>query len=92
MHILNTKFLALPLLTRELPLSLSNLTQLEELDISSNELNGFVRDILDILAQCNKLKLTPTCTSSLGFSRLCILTLGFIITQIIILRSYIIKL
>ena len=44
MHILNTT------LTGELPLSLSNLTQLEELDISSNELNGFVRDILEILA------------------------------------------
>ena len=39
-----------------------------------------VRDILDILAQCNRLKLTSTCTSSLEFSHLCILILGFIVT------------
>ena len=39
-----------------------------------------VRDILDILAQCNRSKPTPTCTNSLGFSRLYILLLGFIVT------------
>ena len=39
-----------------------------------------VRDILDILAQYNRLKLTSTCTSSLEFSRLYILILGFIVT------------
>ena len=34
-----------------------------------------VRDILDILAQCNRPKPNPACTSSLGFSRLYILIL-----------------
>ena len=34
-----------------------------------------VRDILDILAQCNRPKPIPTCTSSLGFSCLYILML-----------------
>ena len=29
-----------------------------------------VRDILDILTQCNRPKPTPACTSSLGFRRL----------------------
>ena len=49
-----------------------------------------VRDILDILAQCNRSKPTPTCTSSLGFSRINILMLGFIVIQAIVLYSYII--
>ena len=39
-----------------------------------------VRNILVILVQCNRLKPTPTCISSLGFSHLYILMLGFIIT------------
>ena len=51
----------------------------------------FVRDILDILAQYNRLKSTLACTSSLGFSRLYILMLGFIVTQVIVLHSYTIK-
>ena len=38
------------------------------------------RDILDILAQYNRSKATSTCTSSLGFSRLYILLLWFIVT------------
>ena len=38
------------------------------------------RDILDILAQYNRPKTTSTCTSSLGFSRLYILLLWFIVT------------
>ena len=42
-----------------------------------------VRDILDILAQCNRLKPTPACTGSLGFSCLYILMLGFIVTQVL---------
>ena len=50
-----------------------------------------VRDILDILVQCNKLKLTPVCTSSLRFSCLYILMLEFIVTQVIVLHSYTIK-
>ena len=58
---------------------------------SALSLREGVRDILDILAQCNRPKLTPTCTSSLGFSRLYILMLGFIVTQVIVLHSYIIK-
>ena len=40
-----------------------------------SNLLSFVRDILDILAQCNRPKPTLTCTSSLGFSRLYILML-----------------
>ena len=51
----------------------------------------FVRDILDILAQCNRPKPTPTCTSSLEFNRLYIHMLWFIVIQIIILHFYIIK-
>ena len=47
-----------------------------------------VRDILNILAQCNRSKPSPTCTSSLGFNRLYILMLGFILTQVIVLHSY----
>ena len=41
-----------------------------------------VRDIYikHILAQCNRPKPSPACTSSLGFSRLYILMLGFIVT------------
>ena len=50
-----------------------------------------VRDILNILAQCNKPKPIPACTSNLGFNRLYILMLGFIVTQVIVLNSYIIK-
>ena len=50
-----------------------------------------VRDILDILAQCNRPKPTPACTSCLGFNHIYILMLGFIVTQIIVLHSYIIK-
>ena len=42
-----------------------------------------VRDILDILVQCNKLKLTPVCTSSLKFSCLYILMLEFIVTLVL---------
>ena len=42
----------------------------------------------DILAQCNRPKSSPTCTSSLGFSRLYILMLWLIVTQVIILHSY----
>ena len=47
-----------------------------------------VRDILGILAQCNRPKPTLACTSSLGFSHLYILMLGFIVTQVIVLHSY----
>ena len=43
-----------------------------------------VSNILDILAQCNRLKSTPTFTSSLWFSRLYIHMLGFIVTQVIV--------
>ena len=50
-----------------------------------------VRDILDILAQYNRSKPIPIYTSSLGFSRLYIFMLGFIITQVIVLYSYTIK-
>ena len=48
------------------------------------------RYILDILAQCNrpKPKPNPACTSSLGFSRLYILMLWLIVTQVIVLHSY----
>ena len=54
---------------------------------------GFVTvcKILDILAQCNRPKPNSTCISSLGFSRLYILMLEFIVTQIIIQHSYTIK-
>ena len=41
--------------------------------------NLSVRDILGILAQYNRPKSTLTCTSSLGFTRLYILMLGFIV-------------
>ena len=47
-----------------------------------------VRDILGILAQYNRPNPTPACTSSLRFSRLYILMLGFIVTRVIILHSY----
>ena len=47
-----------------------------------------VRDILDILAQCNRPKPSPAYTSSLGFSRLYILILWLIVTQVIVLHSY----
>ena len=45
--------------------------------------------ILDILVQCNRPKPSRTCTSSLGFSRLYIFMLWLIVTQVIILHSYI---
>ena len=41
--------------------------------------NKIVRDILEILVQCNRLKPTFACTSNLGFSHLYILMLGFIV-------------
>ena len=44
--------------------------------------------IRHILAQCNRPKLSPACTRSLGFSCLYILMLGFIVTQVIVLHSY----
>ena len=45
--------------------------------------------IKHILAQYNRPKPSPACTSSLGFSRLYILMLGFIVTQeVIVLYSY----
>ena len=47
----------------------------------------FVRDILDILAQCNRPKPSPACTSNLGFSRLYILMLWLIVTHVIVLHS-----
>ena len=43
-------------------------------------------DILDILVQCNRLKPSPACTSSLGFSSLYILMLWLIVTQVIVLH------
>ena len=43
------------------------------------------------LAQCNRFKLTPTCTNNLGFSCLYILMLQFIVKQVIVLHSYTIK-
>ena len=54
---------------------------------------GFVTvcKILDILAQCNRPKPNSTCISSLGFNRLYIFMLGFIVTQVIVLHSYIIN-
>ena len=52
---------------------------------------SFVRDILDILAQCNRPKSTPACTSSLEFGRLYILMLGFIVIRVIVLYFYTIK-
>ena len=58
---------------------------------SALSLREGVRDILDILAQCNRSKPASTCTSNLRFSRLYILMLWFIITQVIILHSYTIK-
>ena len=42
-----------------------------------------IRDILNILAQCNRYKLTPTCTSSLRFSLLYILMLWFIVHRLL---------
>ena len=42
---------------------------------STLSLREGVRDILDILAQCNRPKPTPTGTSSLGFSHLYLLML-----------------
>ena len=42
-----------------------------------------VRDILDILAQCTRPKPTPSCNSCLGFSRLYILMLEFIVTLVL---------
>ena len=50
-----------------------------------------VSDILDILPQCNRPKPIHACTSSLGFSRLYILMLRFIVTKVIVLYSYTIK-
>ena len=46
---------------------------------SALSLREGVKDILDILAQYNRLKPTIACTSSLGLSRLYILMLGFIV-------------
>ena len=70
----------------DLLILISNLHEASTLSLKE----GF-RDILDILAQCNRPKTTPTCTSSLGFSHLYILMLRFIVTQLIVLHSYIIK-
>ena len=58
---------------------------------SALSLRKGVRDILDILAQYNRPNLSPTCTSGLGYSRLYILMLGFIVILVIVLHSYIIK-
>ena len=58
---------------------------------SALSLREGVRDILDILAQCNRPKPSPTSNSNLGFNRLYILMLGFIITQVIVPHSYTIK-
>ena len=44
--------------------------------------------MLEIYWTCNRPKSTPTCTSNLGFSRLYILMLRFIVTQAIVLHSY----
>ena len=44
------------------------------------------RYILDILAQCNRPKPNPACTSSLGFSHLYILMLWLIVTQVIVVQ------
>ena len=63
-----------------------------EADDLLDELDYCQRYILDILAQCNRPKPIPACTSSLGFSRLYILMLGFIVIQeIIVLHSHTIK-
>ena len=51
----------------------------------------YVEDIIDILDQCDRPKPTLACTSSIGFGNLYILMLRFIITQVIVLHSYIIK-
>ena len=51
-------------------------------DLYSKKWKMDIRDILDILAQYNRPKATLTCTASLGFRRLYILMLGFIITRI----------
>ena len=53
--------------------------------------NLSIRDILDILVQYNRPKSTPTWTNSLGFSRLYIFMLEFIVTKVIVLYFYIIK-
>ena len=47
------------------------------------DVNPDVRDILDVLAQCNRPKPTLAYTSSLGFSCLYIRMLGFIVAQIL---------
>ena len=52
--------------------------------VSTLGLREGVRDILDILAQCNRPKPTLAYTSSLGFSRLYILMLEFIVTQVFV--------
>ena len=44
--------------------------------------------ILDILAQYNRSKPSPACTSSLGFGRLYILMLWLIVAQVIVLHFY----
>ena len=68
------------------------LVKLPPMSINEEEKIGmFIRDILDILVQCNRPNSTPVCTSSLGFSRLFILMLKFIVIQVIVLYSYIIK-
>ena len=43
----------------------------------------YIYIVRDILVQCNRPKPTPACTSSLGFSCIYILMLGFIITQVL---------
>ena len=47
------------------------------------DVNPDVRDILDVLAQCNRPKPTLAYTSSLGFRCLYIRMLGFIVAQIL---------
>ena len=49
--------------------------------VSALSLREGVRDILDILAQCNRPNPTLAYTSILGFSHLYILILGFIVTH-----------
>ena len=55
---------------------------------STLSLREGVRDILNILAQCNRPKPSLGCTSSLGFSSLYILMLWLIVTRIIKLHFY----
>ena len=57
----------------------------------SSRTRSIFRDTLDILVQYDRLKVTHTCTSTLGFSCLYIFLLGFIVTRVIVLHSYIIK-